>query len=85
MRNAASLDGEADTRAAIAGSVAEAIHGIPNELKARVANRYLTGKLDRLEAIEKLYRFIETVMRKAVDPETGQEYLIEMPGPEPVK
>ena len=28
---------------------------------------------------------METVMKKAVNPDTGQHYLIEMPGPEPVR
>lgn len=55
IRNAISLGGDADTLAAIAGPIAEAIHGIPNELKAQVENRYLTGESDMLEIITEIY------------------------------
>ena len=33
IRNAVALGGDTDTRAAIAGSIAEAFYGIPDELK----------------------------------------------------
>lgn len=36
IRNAVSLGGDADTQAAIAGSIAEAYYGIPMDLKAKV-------------------------------------------------
>ena len=35
LRNAVSIGGDSDTIAAIAGSIAEAIHGIPEEIRAR--------------------------------------------------
>ena len=44
IRNAVSLGGDADTQAAIAGSIAEAYFGIPARLKAR-AYGYLTPEL----------------------------------------
>ena len=59
IRNAISLGGDADTLAAIAGPIAEAMHGIPSELKARVKNHYLAGESDILEIIEEMYAFKE--------------------------
>ena len=40
VRNAISLGGDADTLAAIAGAIAEAMHGIPETLQAQVETRY---------------------------------------------
>ena len=53
VRNAISLGGDSDTQAAIAGSIAEALHGVPKELVEK-AKQYLTS--DIIEVIERLYR-----------------------------
>ena len=52
VRNAISLGGDSDTQAAIAGSIAEALHGVPNDL-VEEAKQYLTS--DIIEVIERLY------------------------------
>ncbi len=57
VRNAISLGGDSDTLAAIAGSIAEALHGIPNELKEHVGECYLNDTPDILKIMEKMYRF----------------------------
>jgi ADP-ribosylglycohydrolase len=57
VRNAISLGGDADTLAAIAGSIAEALHGIPDALKAQTETRYLTDSPDILEVIQEMYHF----------------------------
>ena len=57
VRNAISLGGDADTLAAIAGSIAEALHGIPDELKERAESVYLTDAPDILEVLEEMYQF----------------------------
>ena len=57
VRNAISLGGDADTLAAIAGAIAEAIHGIPDQIKAQTENRYLSEAPDILEIIQELYSF----------------------------
>ena len=56
VRNAISLGGDADTLAAIAGPIAEALHGIPNELKERAESVYLSDFPDILEVIRKMYQ-----------------------------
>lgn len=53
VRNAISLGGDSDTLAAIAGSIAEALHGVPRDLVEK-AKRYLPS--DIIEVIERLYR-----------------------------
>ena len=55
VRNAISLGGDADTLAAIAGAIGEAMHGIPDTLKTRVENRYFTDAPDLLEITQELY------------------------------
>ena len=55
IRNAVSLGGDSDTVAAIAGPVAEALHGIPGDLKATAAERYLSNAPDIVAAMEKMY------------------------------
>ena len=55
IRNAISLGGDADTLAAIAGPIAEALHGIPDELIAQATNRYLSDAPDILEIIQEMY------------------------------
>ena len=57
VRNAISLGGDADTLAAIAGPIAEALHGIPDELKERMESVYLTDAPDMLEVLEEMYQF----------------------------
>jgi len=52
-----SLGGDADTLAAIAGPIAEAMQGIPEVLKAEAEDRYLTGASDTLEIIKTKYAF----------------------------
>ena len=55
VRNAISLGGDADTLAAIAGSIAEAMHGIPDEIERQAEDRYLTEASDMLEVIHEVY------------------------------
>ena len=55
IRNAVSLGGDADTLAAIAGPIAEALHGIPGEMKAAARKRYLAGAPDIVAVIEEMY------------------------------
>ncbi|MDW8323395.1 MAG: ADP-ribosylglycohydrolase family protein [Burkholderiales bacterium] len=52
LRNAVSLGGDADTLAAIAGSVAEALFGIPQPLRSEALGR-LPGEM--LQVVESLY------------------------------
>ena len=56
VRNAISLGGDSDTLAAIAGSIAEALHGIPDKLKGQVEDRYLNNTPDILKMIKKMYQ-----------------------------
>lgn len=56
VRNAVSLGGDADTLAAIAGPVAEALHGIPDEFIELAVNQFLTGAPDICEVIQEMYR-----------------------------
>ena len=56
VRNAISLGGDADTLAAIAGPIAEARHGIPDEFKERTESVYLTDAPDILEVLEEMYQ-----------------------------
>ena len=55
VRNAISLGGDADTLAAIAGAIAEAMHGIPDALKNQAEDRYLTDAADMLDVIQEMY------------------------------
>ena len=57
VRNAISLGGDADTLAAIAGPIAEALHGIPDELKERTESVYLADAPDILEVLRETYQF----------------------------
>ena len=56
VRNAVSLGGDADTLAAIAGALGEALHGLPGELVETVRTRYLQGAEDITGALDALYR-----------------------------
>ena len=55
VRNAVSLGGDSDTLAAIAGPIAEAMHGIPEELIATAKERYLAKAPDIVDMMERLY------------------------------
>ena len=55
VRNAVSLGGDADTLAAIAGPIAEALHGIPEELVATAIHTHLANAPDIVEVLERLY------------------------------
>lgn len=56
IRNAISLGGDADTLAAIAGPIAEALHGIPDELIEQTKTRYLSDAPDILEVLQEMYQ-----------------------------
>ncbi len=56
VRNAISLGGDSDTLSSIAGAIAEALHGIPNDIKEEAKVRYLTKAPDILEVISEMYR-----------------------------
>ena len=55
VRNAISLGGDADTLAAIAGAIAEAMHGIPETLRERAVSHHFTNASDMLEIVQELY------------------------------
>ena len=55
VRNAVSLGADSDTLAAIAGSIAEAMHGIPEEFVERTMNDYLAEAQDICEVIQEMY------------------------------
>ena len=55
VRNAISLGENADTLAAVAGPIAEAMHGIPEALIATAKERYLGEALDIVDTMEGLY------------------------------
>ena len=56
IRNAISLGGDADTLAAIAGPVAEALHGIPADFISFAETEILREAPDILEVIRAMYR-----------------------------
>lgn len=55
LRNAVALGGDADTLAAIAGALGEALHGLPGVLVETVKTRYLQGAEDIMGALDALY------------------------------
>lgn len=55
VRNAVSLGGDSDTLAAIAGSIAEAMHGIPDHLVGKAVDHYLTRAPDIVKVITRMY------------------------------
>ena len=55
VRNAVSLGGDADTLAAIAGPIAESLHGIPGELVTTAIHTHLSNAPDIVEVMERLY------------------------------
>ncbi len=56
VRNAISLGGDSDTLAAIAGPIAEALHGIPDELREEAETHYLTDALGAPQDILRITR-----------------------------
>ena len=59
VRNAISLGGDSDTLGAIAGPIAEALHGIPQDIKEQAENRYLAGAPDIRQVIRKMYQTVD--------------------------
>ena len=55
IRNAISLGGDADTLGAIAGAIAEAMHGIPDVLIERVKRDYLAEASEICEIMDEMY------------------------------
>ena len=55
VRNAVSLGGDADTLAAIAGAVGEAMHGLPDGLVQTAKDRYLQDAEDITDMLDALY------------------------------
>ncbi|MDE2768064.1 MAG: ADP-ribosylglycohydrolase family protein [Chloroflexota bacterium] len=53
IRNAVSLGGDSDTLAAIAGPIAEALHGIPTDIQAEAETRFIPA--DILAVVRELY------------------------------
>ena len=66
VRNAVSLGGDADTLAAIAGPIAEALHGIPQDIKEVATNRYLVDALGDALDIYRIIRMMYQIMYDAV-------------------
>lgn len=61
VRNAISLGGDSDTLGAIAGAIAEALHGIPEAIKTEAENRFLLPKApDLVELMREMYRTVDT-------------------------
>ena len=56
VRNAVSLGGDADTLAAIAGAVGEALHGLPEGLVRTARERYLQDAEDISTTLDALYK-----------------------------
>ena len=48
VRNAISLGGDSDTLAAIAGPIAEALHGIPTDIQTEAEDRYIPADILRI-------------------------------------
>lgn len=58
VRNVISLGGDANTLAAIAGAISEAMHGILETLQEHAVPCYFTDASDMLEIIQELYSFV---------------------------
>ncbi len=56
VRNAISLGGDSDTLAAIAGPIAEALHGIPDDLIKTARQRFLDSAPDIVDIMQRMYR-----------------------------
>ncbi|MBR1806116.1 MAG: ADP-ribosylglycohydrolase family protein, partial [Selenomonadaceae bacterium] len=59
IRNAVSLGGDADTQAAIAGSIAEAFYGVPDALKQAVREKLTLEMIRVLDEINRVVRLQE--------------------------
>lgn len=68
VRNAISLGGDSDTLAAIAGPIAEALHGIPPAIREQVESLYLIDAPDILEVVQKMYRLSNEKIGKTPHP-----------------
>ena len=55
VRNAISLGGDSDTLGAIAGAIAEPLHGIPEAIKAEAENRFLSKAPDIVALMREMY------------------------------
>lgn len=55
VRNAISLGGDADTLAAIAGPIAEALYGIPEDMLATARERFLESAPDIVDMMQGMY------------------------------
>jgi ADP-ribosylglycohydrolase len=55
VRNAISLGGDSDTLGSIAGGIAEALHGIPEDIKEQAENRFLSKAPDIIELMREMY------------------------------
>ena len=60
VRNAISLGGDSDTLGSIAGAIAEALHGIPADIKEQANVGYLLKAPDLLEVVTKMYHTVGT-------------------------
>ena len=58
VRNAISLGGDSDTLGSIAGGIAEALHGIPEDIKVEAENHFLAKAPDMIELIREMYRSV---------------------------
>ena len=56
VRNAISLGGDSDTLAAIAGPIAEALHGLPQDLVDTATDTHLATAPDIVDVMERLYQ-----------------------------
>ena len=58
VRNAISLGGDSDTLGAITGPIAEALHGVPQDIKEQAEHLYLASAPDIREVIRELYQAV---------------------------
>ena len=58
IRSAISLGGDSDTLGSIAGGIAEALHGIPEDIKEEAENRFLVKAPDLIELMQEMYRTV---------------------------
>lgn len=55
VRNAISLGGDSDTLAAIAGPIAEALYGIPEDMLATARERFIESAPDIIDVMQRMY------------------------------
>jgi ADP-ribosylglycohydrolase len=53
-----SLGGDSDTLGSIAGAIAEALHGIPEDIQEEAESRYLAKAPDIIELMREMYRIV---------------------------